>query len=264
MAEVDQKKGRAFDSVAELYDRVRPHYPASMIQDLTSKARLDRNARILEIGTGTGQLTLPLAEAGFDITSIDTGPNLISVASRNLSGYSNAKLVCGDFDDFNFDGNTFDLVVAATSYHWLNPETRAEKVRGLLRKKGNFALIETYHVSGGSTSFFAESQDCYIRWDPNTVPGYELPPESSIKITKWKSELRKHFRKFYSGSYPLELEYDTEGYIGLLNTYSDILSMDVENREGLLECIETLINSRFGGSVRKRYLFELYLTTRRP
>ncbi|MBM7488941.1 tRNA G46 methylase TrmB [Micromonospora luteifusca] len=50
-----------FGQDAELYDQCRPTYPPQLFTDLATLAGLGRHARVLEIGCGTGQATLPLA-----------------------------------------------------------------------------------------------------------------------------------------------------------------------------------------------------------
>ena len=50
-----------FEQVPELYDRARPNYPVEIFDDLVELAQLPQSARIIEIGCGTGQATLPLA-----------------------------------------------------------------------------------------------------------------------------------------------------------------------------------------------------------
>jgi hypothetical protein len=53
-----------FDAAAERYDRARPGYPAAMFDDLADLAGVGPGCRVLEIGSGTGQATAPLAGAG--------------------------------------------------------------------------------------------------------------------------------------------------------------------------------------------------------
>ncbi len=255
-----------FDRVADLYDSVRPSYPGELTGDLVAGAELKSGSRVLEIGPGTGQLTVALASAGLDVVSIEIGRNLLEVAKRNLAGKPNIKLIHGDFDIYDFEPGEFDAIVAATSYHWLNPEFRARKISGILGKKGKLAIIETYHVMGGDTDFFHDSQKCYIRWDPMSREihsTYTLPPEDRIDALKWEAETFPYFRTMTARLYPLELTYSSSRYATLLNTYSDVLAMNPVNRAGLLRCLKKIIDSRYGGSIRKRYVFELFIAEKK-
>ena len=71
-----------FEQVPELYDRARPSYPLEVFDDLAALARLAQAARIVEIGCGTGQATLPLAERGYQITCVELGEQLAAVVSQ--------------------------------------------------------------------------------------------------------------------------------------------------------------------------------------
>ena len=70
-----------FDRAAEDYQRTRPVCPPQLFDDLIDLAGLEAGDRVLEIGCGTGQATVPLAERGLAITAVELGPELAAVAS---------------------------------------------------------------------------------------------------------------------------------------------------------------------------------------
>jgi SAM-dependent methyltransferase len=51
-----------FDRAAEDYQRTRPICPGQLFDDLIQLAGLEAGGRVIEIGCGTGQATVPLAE----------------------------------------------------------------------------------------------------------------------------------------------------------------------------------------------------------
>ena len=53
--------GGLFAGTAWHYARYRPGYPPAFLDDLTQRLGLDGTGRLLDLGCGTGQLTLPLA-----------------------------------------------------------------------------------------------------------------------------------------------------------------------------------------------------------
>jgi ubiquinone/menaquinone biosynthesis C-methylase UbiE len=69
----------SFDSVADAYDRARPRYPERLVDDLVALANIGEGARVLEIGPGTGQLSMPLVERGALLAAVERGPNLAEV-----------------------------------------------------------------------------------------------------------------------------------------------------------------------------------------
>ena len=56
-----------FDAAAQLYDEVRPRYPEEIVEHIIAFAALPVHARVLEVGCGTGQMTLPFAQRGYTI-----------------------------------------------------------------------------------------------------------------------------------------------------------------------------------------------------
>src|SRR5688572_7761630 len=76
-----------FDEDAERYDRARPGYPSAVFDDLVELAGIGPGCRVLEIGCGTGQATVPLAERGCDIVAVELGAELAAIATRNLARF---------------------------------------------------------------------------------------------------------------------------------------------------------------------------------
>jgi 16S rRNA A1518/A1519 N6-dimethyltransferase RsmA/KsgA/DIM1 with predicted DNA glycosylase/AP lyase activity len=88
-----------FDGAAALYDEVRPGYPEGLFDDIVSLSGVPSGGRVLEVGCGTGQATLPLARRGYEILCVELGGNLAAVARRNLAGYPGVEVLTGDFEE---------------------------------------------------------------------------------------------------------------------------------------------------------------------
>ena len=56
-----------FDAVATLYDQARPGHPERLFDDLASLSGTEPGAKVLEIGCGTAQATVPLARRGYHV-----------------------------------------------------------------------------------------------------------------------------------------------------------------------------------------------------
>ena len=65
MAEERTKLRGVFDEAALLYHEVRPGYPEELFDDVVALSGIPSGGRILEIGCGTGQATVPLARRGY-------------------------------------------------------------------------------------------------------------------------------------------------------------------------------------------------------
>jgi SAM-dependent methyltransferase len=259
MSQGDLERLRStFDQAAELYDRVRPRYPPALFDDLATLTGIGPGSRVLEIGPGTGQATIPLAERGCQVVAVELGAHLAAVARRNLARFPAVEVVTAAFEDWPLPAEPFDLVLAATAFHWIDPAVRVAKAADALRPGGWLATIATHHVAGGDESFFAEAQDCYTRWDPATPPeGATLPAASSIPSSSDELDRSHRFGSAEFRRYEWDRSYTTAGYRELLLTYSGHRDLGPAAQTGLLDCITRLIDTRHGGRITKRYLTEL-------
>lgn len=125
-----------FDTAAVRYDRARPAYNAAMFEALRQRCELGPGSRVLEIGCGTGQATLPLAQMGCEITAVELGDNLAAIAREKLRTFPGCRVLTGAFESQEIDAGGFDVVLAATSWHWLPTATRTSRAAKALRPGG--------------------------------------------------------------------------------------------------------------------------------
>lgn len=243
-----------FEEVPELYDRVRPVYPAAAFDELVALAGLPERARLLEIGTGTGKATVPLAERGFEIVGVELGPKLAALARRNLAGFPNVEIVDAQFETWEPAVAGFDAVVAFTAFHWIDPGVRYEKSARLLREGGSLVILETSHVlPEGGDPFWAEVQDDYREAFPDEESRPPPAPDEVVGMSE-EPEASGYFARAAVRRYVWDVTYSAEDYIGVLETYSGHRALDLELREGLYERIRRRIDARPGREVRKSYL----------
>jgi SAM-dependent methyltransferase len=233
-----------------------------LFADLADLADLHPGARVLEIGSGTGQATLPLAERNYHVTAIELGPNLAAVACRKLSRFPNVAVTVTAFETWPLPPEPFDAVVSATAFHWLDPAVRVTKAAEALKLGGVLATIATHHIDGGDVQFFVDVQDCYRRWFPESV-GIRLPNANDIAMESDELEQSGLFEGAIFRRYEWGQAYSAEAYVDLLSTYSEHRALDEASRQQLLGCIGRLIAERYGGRIRKRYLNELRIARRR-
>jgi SAM-dependent methyltransferase len=253
-----------FDTAAERYARARPGYPEALFDDLVDLARLEPGARVLEIGCGTGQATLPLARRGFRIVAVELGASLAAVARRQLAAFPLVDVNVAAFEDWPLPAEPFDLLLAATAFHWIDPQLRISKTAAALRPGGSLAVITTEHVAGGTAPFFVDAQTCYERWDPATPPGLRLTPADQFPPRLDELEGATAFAPASVRQYEWEQVYSSRTYLDVLLTYSGHIALPDDARANLLACIAQLIDQRYGGSISKRYLNQLFVARRLP
>lgn len=81
-----------------------------------ARKRLGEGGRILELGAGSGRVTIPLARAGHEVVALDTSPAMLGKLRARVAALPSAvarriSIVEGDLRDFDV-GKKFPLVVA--------------------------------------------------------------------------------------------------------------------------------------------------------
>ncbi|MFD7963486.1 class I SAM-dependent methyltransferase [Streptomyces zaomyceticus] len=256
---------QTFDEDAELYDRARPGYPAELYDDLAEFAGVRPGSRVLEVGCGTGQATVPLAERGCRITAVEAGPNMAAVARRNLARITAAvQVVTAEFENWPLPEEPYDVVVSASAFHWIDPTVRIVKAADALLPGGALCVVRTQHVRGGTEAFFIDVQRCYERFDPATPPGLRLPAAADVEGLDHVEEVGRsgRFGPTVLRRYERDLSYTTSEYLDLLRTFSGHRALPEAARNGLLDCIASLIDGRYEGRVTRRSLIELGVSHR--
>ena len=247
---------QTFDEVALLYNEARPQYPDHLFSTLVDIVGLDTHATLLEIGPGTGQATKPLAKRGFQITAVELGNSLAEVAKHELREYKNVQILNVAFEEATLPSKSFDLVYAATSFHWIDPSVRYSKTHNVLKDKGYLAIIHTNHISDQKgDKFFIDSQPIYDRYgyaDRHQKP--KLPKNEELKPGEIAGHLFKliHFQLF-----PIVISYTARDFVKLLNTFSNHLAAARKIQKAFYQEMENLINEQFNGKIDKHYSMSL-------
>jgi 2-polyprenyl-3-methyl-5-hydroxy-6-metoxy-1,4-benzoquinol methylase len=80
------RRRESFDFVAECCNLYRSPYPQEAVDTVIALSKLHNGSRVLEIGCGTGQLSVPLAQHGIDLVAIELGPTLLLWQDETSSG----------------------------------------------------------------------------------------------------------------------------------------------------------------------------------
>jgi SAM-dependent methyltransferase len=251
----------AFEEVAEAYDRARPTYPPELFDDLAELAELPTGARVLEVGCGTGQATLPLAERGLVVTCVELGERLAELARRKLSRFPAVDVVNAMFETWEPAEAGFDAVVAFTAWHWLDPDVRYRKAAGLLAPGGTLSVVATKHVlPADGDRFFVDVQQDYVDLQATREWGDgPPPPPEHVRDLAEEFESSALFGAVAVRRYLWDVEYTADEYLTVLDTYSGHRALDPALRSELYG----RIRRRIDAPVRKTYLATLNVARRR-
>jgi SAM-dependent methyltransferase len=249
-----------FNEVPELYDRTRPGYPDALFADLTEITGLGRRSRVLEVGCGTGQATRSLAALGCQVTAVEPGDGLAALARQNLAGFSNLSVESSTFEDWDDRDRRFDVLVAAASWHWVDPAAGWPKARGVLSPGGWMALLgNVTDRKPGELEAYAETADLHERFAPGD-PSWGHPPlEDEVRAgSEGRGPAVADPGGLFSSTivrwYPTVLWLDGAGFADHLRTLSIYRKLSADVREPLLDAIAERIRTRLDDRVPRRYL----------
>jgi SAM-dependent methyltransferase len=121
------------------YDAGRPDYPEWVYDRLSVPGRLREGSRVVEVGPGTGIVTRRLLSAGARVVAIEPDPALARHLADAFAG-RHLEIVNAPFEEAGLADDSAELIVAATSFHWVEREIGMRTVSRLLRPGGHVAL----------------------------------------------------------------------------------------------------------------------------
>lgn len=251
-----------FDDAPELYDQTRPVCPPQLFDDLLALAQLGEGARIVEIGCGTGQATLPLASHGLAIVGVELGKQLAEFTQRKLAAFPNVEIVNDSFEAWDAAGTHFDGVVVFNAFHWIDSDLRYAKPARLLRDNGTLAVVASHYVlPDDADPFWTEVEQDYdaIKGGPDGQPP---PHPDTVPDRSGEIEASGYFRNVAVRRYLWNVHYTADEYIALLSTNSWHRQLDAEERQTFFERVRRRIETRPGGTVTATLLATLNVARR--
>ena len=267
----DRHRGRRalFGDDVAAYDYGRPDYPERVYELLRLRGGLNDWSQVLEIGPGTGQATRRLLELGGSVTAIELSEALASWLKAK-HGHSELDLVVGAFEDVELPGKSFDLVVAATSFHWVPTDVGLQRCASLLATGGSLALWWTVFGDPSRQDPFHEALTPILRRlapelldTPDrrgNAPFYALDVKARVSEIEGSGSFGPVFNETISwtgGHTPEQLR-------ALFSSYSSWRAIPADRRTVVLDALEAVAREEFGGVVERPYLTPIYMSRRLP
>jgi SAM-dependent methyltransferase len=260
-----ERLAATFDAAADRYHRARPAYPDELIERVVATTSVRAGDRVLEVGCATGKATIPFARRGLHVTCIESGPALVEIARRNTVGLP-VTVKRGRFEDWDAarDGRGFDLVFAATAWHWIDPAVRYQRAYDVLRTGGHLAFWSASHVlPDDADPFFAEIQEVYEEIGEAVPTGTPLPRPENMADLRGELEASGLFDVVAVTRFVWARDYDAESYIDLLETFSGHIAMQPWQRERLYGEIRRRLGRRPDARVHRHWGALLHVARRR-
>jgi SAM-dependent methyltransferase len=252
---VSRARGQIFDEAPTLYDRYRPSYPDDAIDHALRVASLDAGARVLEVGAGTGQLTIPLVRRRLVVTALEPAPRMAGILRAKLRPFAGWRVIERTFESADLARGGYDAVMSATAFHWVDEGQRYRLAARALRPGGALVLFRNDHVlSEADAPYYEGVQSLYARLAPELGPPFKPPVESELPRLCATIRTDQGFEVVDEHRVAWDQAYSTTQLVGLLRTYSNHRTLPARRRAALLRSIREFVDGELGGGFVDRYV----------
>lgn len=250
----DRVRAGSFGEDAEQYDRTRPTYPAALIDDLLA----DNPRMVLDIGCGTGIASRLLVDRGCQLIGVEPDPRMVALARTHGVVVEEAS-----FEQWKPGARTFDMLVSAQAWHWVDPDVGSAKAATVLRPTARIGLF--WNVGYPPSNLKEQFEEVYARLAPGFGSHSVLLGNAGDRFEVTANALRSTgaFLNVAVKKYTQAKEYTTEQWLDQLHTHSDHRLLPSNRRLLLLDGVAKLIDNA-GGRFVMSYETVLVSGTRTP
>ena len=255
-----------FDEITSNYDRVRWDYPHQMFEDIFEYCNTGKKA--LEIGAGTGKATTPVLDAGYDVTAVELGANMAEFLRNKHKGYDGFNVIVTSFEEALLAEGIYDLIYAASAFHWVDAQIGCPKVHRLLKPGGTFALLRNNNYTADGEALYEEVQAIYEKYYFSYYTSMKrlirhsnedlMEPSGVLQGFGFQDLSTYGFGDIFMKFYEKTLIYSADDYIAFMDTMSPNRKLPKDNRDALYAGIKEAI-IKHGGQYSQDTVFTLYM-----
>ena len=253
----------AFGTVAQLYDRHRPGYPPEAIDRLVEATGLTAGDEVLEVGAGTGKLTVALARRGLKVLAIEPSEQMSQVARTHLAAGDVVDFITTDFERFT-PPRRFAAVLSAAAWHWIDPARRYRLARAALAPGGTLALVWNF-ADWPRCALREPLAQAYRATAPELEPRFSMHPDTP-RARLAGDLVAEALADGFADARMIDIRwassFTAEEYLATLMTHQDHILLEPAVRDRLLAEVAEVIG-RGGGRLELPMLCRLGLAVAR-
>jgi SAM-dependent methyltransferase len=255
---------RVFGRDPRTFDRSRLEYPPRVFEVLRTRCGLGPSSAVLEIGSGTGKATRPLlSEGAGSVLALEPNLRLARFLRDRVRRFSSrVDVLSVGFEEAELPTRHFDLVVAATSFHWLEERRALRKVARILKPGGWWAAWWNHHgdplhpspLSRSLHELYAEGQPTWEEWLRRERDRARRESERRLSLLRRDGR----FERISFEEVRWRTRLSTARIRGLWSTFSEVATLPPRRRGRFLDALAEIMDERFGGSIQLRVVTPIY------
>ena len=155
-----------FVGTAGFYARYRIPYPAVLLEDLVASAEITGAGRLLDLGSGPGRVTVPMARFFDEVVAVDQEPEMIKVGLQQCerSGVRNVSWKVGRAEDFEASPGSFEMITIGEAFHRMDRPLVARRALEWLAPGKCIAIMGCNSVWKGKEAWQLRAVEVIARW----------------------------------------------------------------------------------------------------
>jgi SAM-dependent methyltransferase len=248
---------RSFDDVATAYERGRPRYDARTIDAIAAAA--GGGPRLLDVGAGTGRLSGPLLEKGFDVVAVEPLDAMRAILAAHIGP---DRALAGHAEDLPLPDASVDGAVCSDAWHWFDGARAADELARVVRPGGGVVVCITHPRWYGS-------DDAPDWWLDLGVVHTALPKGDHPALASgWRRpdifEGHPAFGEVETRAESFVDHTDREGIVAHWASMSFVATLPEGQRTEFLSQLDGMLARRGIDQVDIPYVADLWITRRRP
>lgn len=196
--------------------------------------------RVLDVGAGTGIASRQLIAHGAELVALEPDPRMAEVAAEH-----GVNVEVATFEDWDDAGRTFDVVLFAQSFHWVDPAAALPKIRRLLAPGGRLALAwnRLFPVQPSRADFAAVYRDFLDAASPLVTATSTGGTGSGMDSADLVADLEAAGFAVRQLTYERAEQYTGEQWLDLVFTYSNHLVLPADRAAELRRRLAEVIGA---------------------
>lgn len=204
-----------------------------------------------------------MAELGCRIVALEPNSDFFAIAREACQGFPQVEVINTSFEAWEPRGESFDAVVAATSFHWVPAATGYPKVASVLRPSGWLILLWNKELKPPAGTHGA-LRSIVRRHSPELDRPYEEAATVAGILKTLGQSLQKSplFQGVHFGQLECQQFLSIDDYLTLLTTYSPFLALEPQVRDALLADLRPTLETSHAGGVPLTYTSAFHMAQR--